>query len=978
MGNVVQPGRRIFLSEEYSRKKLLDSLSREELLDQKRILEWWELLRAGGLDSPERLEEVRDKVLHGVPARFLGSAWKAFARTAESYRSDGYDRLVAASARDEDLQRAIGKDTARTFPNHPYFKNTGGQEELARILGAYGIACPDVGYVQGLNFIAGFILATLQKEEDAFWILVRLMNFMGAAGFFVRLTPGLTLFKALFSELFAEHLPDLDAHLRTNEVPIDMFATKWFLSMFTYSVPFDVAVAIWGLIFTDGMESLIVVGLGLLRLLRSSLLACKSDEEIKAVLDRLQNDLPFTGKDVIKSAIGMQVSADRMVDFRSAWMREHPAEAKAIETVPFDCDNITRAPPVPTAARARSAQHDPPLPPTPPEAVSEDNLPAVVSDDSRRGSEDNLAAISDEYLEGEGDAGFKPRGRQPSVPPSTKTTSDTATYPMDGYAFDRPSSAPDGSGMLDYPELRKMTPPMLSPTVMEPQEMIIRTKADQAMLSVEGLPDWRSHLEGGIAEEKLPVRDTSRDALDRRIPSLDPSVRRTPAMQETDEELQRRFSSSFGTSDNISISPRRKDDRSSPTRLRNAPSRYRLSTSVGPRSRSKRVTTAAEEAEDDTAAGVFAESRARSEPRKARWPSRSRSAEPRRRPRTTSTEPKEWRGGLIAAASKVPTGVSAGTAEEVDSGDMPDGPSDDTDEPEAADAPGGVAEASAHAAVPYATAPPTPTFTDAPTRADPGTRPGTEETAKSNRTSATELAAELAAAAFRVPDNLQVRSTPERKQRTRSGDADHDDVLRFGSPTRLARGTVPAAEASLSKLEPASPVASVVPPVEDEVDERAAPAEVHHIPAVGWLGEVGKEIPAPATTAWLPQSPGGRVSPPMSYVSRLTPRSPLPELTGSEVPPGSELRKISRDGSEMSLVREDSTPSLAPSDAVSYFPTTVSPRDPALSRNTAPGSGVRSTPNLHARASVDTGAAGHWKPGLSSPTSDSHPVESVI
>ena len=70
---------------------------------------------------------------------------------------------------------------------------------------------------------------------------------------------------------------------------------------------------------------------------------------------------------------------------------------------------------------------------------------------------------------------------------------------------------------------------------------------------------------------------------------------------------------------------------------------------------------------------------------------------------------------------------------EVDSGDMPDGPSDDTDEPEAADAPGGVAEASAHAAVPYATAPPTPTFTDAPTRADPGTRPGTEETAKSNR-----------------------------------------------------------------------------------------------------------------------------------------------------------------------------------------------------------------------------------------------------
>merc|ERR1719375_2927545 len=125
------------------------------------------------------------------------------------------------------------------------------------------------------------------------------------------------------------------------------------------------------------------------------------------------------------------------------------------------------------------------------------------------------------------------------------------------------------------------------------------------MLSVEGLPDWRSHLEGGIAEEKLPVRDASRDALDRRIPSLDPSVRRIPAMQETDEELQRRFSSSFGTSDS---SPRRKDDRSSPTRRRNTSSQYRLSTSVGPRSRGKRVTTTAD-ADDDNAA--FAGSRAR-------------------------------------------------------------------------------------------------------------------------------------------------------------------------------------------------------------------------------------------------------------------------------------------------------------------------------------------------------------------------------
>ena len=44
---------------------------------------------------------------------------------------------------------------------------------------------------------ARFILATLQQEEDAFWVLVRLLNHMGAAGFFVERTPGLSLFKAM-------------------------------------------------------------------------------------------------------------------------------------------------------------------------------------------------------------------------------------------------------------------------------------------------------------------------------------------------------------------------------------------------------------------------------------------------------------------------------------------------------------------------------------------------------------------------------------------------------------------------------------------------------------------------------------------------------------------------------------------------------------------------------------------------------------
>ncbi len=50
--------------------------------------------------------------------------------------------------------------TARTFPTHPYFSQPlgQGQLELFNLLKAYSILDGDVGYCQGLSFIAALIL----------------------------------------------------------------------------------------------------------------------------------------------------------------------------------------------------------------------------------------------------------------------------------------------------------------------------------------------------------------------------------------------------------------------------------------------------------------------------------------------------------------------------------------------------------------------------------------------------------------------------------------------------------------------------------------------------------------------------------------------------------------------------------------------------------------------------------------------------
>jgi len=57
----------------------------------------------------------------------------------------------------------------RTFPSHPYFSPQLGHGQLClfNILKAYSVLDEEVGYCQGLSFVAGILLMHM-KEQDAF------------------------------------------------------------------------------------------------------------------------------------------------------------------------------------------------------------------------------------------------------------------------------------------------------------------------------------------------------------------------------------------------------------------------------------------------------------------------------------------------------------------------------------------------------------------------------------------------------------------------------------------------------------------------------------------------------------------------------------------------------------------------------------------------------------------------------------------
>lgn len=57
-------------------------------------------------------------------------------------------------------QHAILIDLGRTFPSHSYFSSPLGPGQLAlfNLLKAYSLMDPEVGYCQGLSFVAGVLL----------------------------------------------------------------------------------------------------------------------------------------------------------------------------------------------------------------------------------------------------------------------------------------------------------------------------------------------------------------------------------------------------------------------------------------------------------------------------------------------------------------------------------------------------------------------------------------------------------------------------------------------------------------------------------------------------------------------------------------------------------------------------------------------------------------------------------------------------
>ncbi|PHH70200.1 hypothetical protein CDD82_7285 [Ophiocordyceps australis] len=305
-------------------------------------------------DHPIRFPPANAKtkrfVRKGIPPDWRGAAWFYYAGGPAilAKHSGLYDKLLRSEAKEVDVE-AIERDLHRTFPDNIQFQPSSyhgcthssdsssppvrtpstssngsrpgpaGLEgepaiisSLRRVLHAFAIYNPRIGYCQSLNFLAGLLLLFVETEEQCFWLLNVITiiylpgtHDMSLEGSKVDLGVLMTELRDTMPDVWDKiggeleggpsQRPSTSKSLRTPKAmrrrrnqpglsterlpPITLCMTAWFMSCFIGTLPIETTLRVWDVFFYEGSKTLFRIALSIFK---------TGESEIKAVSDPME------------------------------------------------------------------------------------------------------------------------------------------------------------------------------------------------------------------------------------------------------------------------------------------------------------------------------------------------------------------------------------------------------------------------------------------------------------------------------------------------------------------------------------------------------------------------------------------------------------------------------------------------------------------------------------------------------------------
>jgi len=174
---------------------------------------------------------------------------------------------------------------------------------LRRVLQAFAVHSPSIGYCQSLNFIAGLLLIFLDADEEKTFVLLNVITEEHLPGTHGVALEGANIDIAVLMASIRENIPSvwqkLDDRQPGNTVgpaasrlpTVSLATTAWFMSLFVGTLPMECVLRVWDCLFFEGSKTLFRVGLAIFKAGEAQIQAVGDPMEVFQVVQSMPRSM---------------------------------------------------------------------------------------------------------------------------------------------------------------------------------------------------------------------------------------------------------------------------------------------------------------------------------------------------------------------------------------------------------------------------------------------------------------------------------------------------------------------------------------------------------------------------------------------------------------------------------------------------------------------------------------------------------------